>query len=197
MKNLITDVPGLRVGHADDARIASGVTALIFESPAIASIAVHGGAPGLRDTALLEPEMTVDRVDALVLSGGSIFGLDSMGGVIAFLRESGRGFAVLDIKVPIVPGAALFDLLNGGDKNFGREPVYWHLGYRAAAGGGQGFCAWHRRRGIWRHHRRSQGRHWLGERDDLRRLQSWRHRRGQCRWPCDHRRWPAFLGCPL
>ncbi len=139
MKNLITDVPGLRVGHADDVRIASGVTALIFESPAVASIAVHGGAPGLRDTALLEPEMTVDRVDALVLSGGSIFGLDSMGGVIAFLRESGRGFAVLDIKVPIVPGAALFDLLNGGDKNFGREPVYWHLGYRAAAAAAKDF----------------------------------------------------------
>ena len=110
MKNLITDVSGLRVGHAHDEKIASGVTALIFDSPAVASIAIHGGAPGLRDTALLEPEMTVDRVDALVLSGGSVFGLDSMGGVIAFLREIGRGFQVLDIKVPIVPGAALFDL---------------------------------------------------------------------------------------
>ena len=121
-------------------RIASGVTALIFDSPAVASIAIHGGAPGLRDTALLEPEMTVDRVDALVLSGGSIFGLDSMGGVIAFLREIGRGFPVLEIKAPIVPGAALFDLLNGGDKNFGREPVYWHLGYQAAAAAAESFA---------------------------------------------------------
>jgi L-aminopeptidase/D-esterase-like protein len=140
LKNLITDVSGLRVGHAHDEKIASGVTALIFDSPAVASIAIHGGAPGLRDTALLEPEMTVDRIDALVLSGGSVFGLDSMGGVIAFLRESGRGFQVLDIKVPIVPGAALFDLLNGGDKNFWREPVYWHLGYRAAAAAAESFA---------------------------------------------------------
>ena len=133
MNNLITGVPGLRVGHAHDERLGSGVTALIFEAPAIASIAVHGGAPGLRDAALLEPGMTIERVDALVLSGGSVYGLDSMGGVAAFLRESGRGYTVRDIKVPIVPGAILFDLLNGGDKSFGREPVYWHLGYRAAA----------------------------------------------------------------
>ena len=133
MKNLITGVPGLRVGHAQDERLGSGVTALIFEGPAIASIAVHGGAPGLRDTGLLEPSMTIERVDALVLSGGSVYGLDAMGGVAAYLGESGRGFAVRDIKVPIVPGAVLFDLLNGGDKNFGHEPVYWHLGYRAAA----------------------------------------------------------------
>src|ERR1700731_781115 len=133
LKNLITDIPGICVGHAHDAAIASGVTALIFEAPAIASMAVHGGAPGLRDAALLEPGMTIERVDALVLSGGSVYGLDSMGGVAAFLRESGRGYTVRDIKVPIVPGAILFDLLNGGDKSFGREPVYWHLGYRAAA----------------------------------------------------------------
>ncbi|WP_036259340.1 P1 family peptidase [Methylocapsa aurea] len=132
MKNLITDVPGLRVGNALDEKLGSGVTAVIFDAPAIASIAIHGGAPALRDATLLEPEMTVERIDALVLSGGSVHGLDSMGGVLAFLRESGRGFAVGDVKVPIAPGAALFDLLNGGDKNFGSEPVYWHLGYKAA-----------------------------------------------------------------
>ena len=133
MKNLITGVRGLRVGHAHDESLGSGVTALIFDAPAIASIAVHGGAPGLRDTGLLEPSMTIERVDALVLSGGSVYGLDSMGGVAAYLRESGRGYAVRDIKVPIVPGAVLFDLLNGGDKSFGCEAVYWHLGYSAAA----------------------------------------------------------------
>jgi L-aminopeptidase/D-esterase-like protein len=133
LKNLITGVPGLRVGHAQDEKLGSGVTALIFDAPAIASIAVHGGAPGLRDSALLEPGMTIERVDALVLSGGSVYGLDAMGGVAAFLRESDRGYTVRDVKVPIVPGAILFDLLNGGDKSFGREPIYWHLGYRAAA----------------------------------------------------------------
>ncbi|QBR71207.1 peptidase T4 [Beijerinckiaceae bacterium] len=139
MKNLITDLSGLRVGHAHDQKLGSGVTALIFDAPVVASVAVHGGAPGLRDSALLEPEMSVDRIDALVLSGGSVYGLDSMGGVLAFLRESGRGFAVRDIKVPIAPGAILFDLLNGGDKNFGREPIYWHLGYRAAAAAADDF----------------------------------------------------------
>jgi L-aminopeptidase/D-esterase-like protein len=133
LKNLITDISGLTVGHAHDERLGSGVTALIFDAPAVASIAAHGGAPGLRDTSLLEPGMTVEQIDALVLSGGSVYGLDSMGGAVAFLREGGRGFSVGDIKVPIVPGAVLFDLLNGGDKNFGRNPIYWRLGYRAAA----------------------------------------------------------------
>lgn len=133
MRNLITDVPGLRVGHAQDETLGSGVTALIFDAPAIASIAVHGGAPGLRDTGLLEPEMSVERIDALVLSGGSVYGLDSMGGVVGFLRENGRGFPVRNVNVPIAPGAVLFDLLNGGDKNFGSEPIYWRLGYQAAA----------------------------------------------------------------
>lgn len=132
VRNLITDLDGINVGHAHDQTLASGVTALIFAEPAVASIAVHGGAPGLRDTGLLEPEMTVEAVDALVLSGGSAFGLDSMGGVMAHLREQGRGFPLRDVRVPIVPGAILFDLANGGDKAFGRAPIYWHLGFRAA-----------------------------------------------------------------
>ncbi len=140
LKNLITDIPGISVGHAHDAAIASGVTALIFETPAVAAIAIHGGAPGSRDSALLEPHMMVERVDALVLSGGSVYGLDSMGGVISFLREKGRGHKVGSVKVPIVPGAILFDLLNGGDKNFGHEPAYWHLGYKAAAAAGKDFA---------------------------------------------------------
>jgi L-aminopeptidase/D-esterase-like protein len=132
MNNLITDVAGVLVGQAQDAGLASGVTAIIFETPAAASIAIHGGAPGVRDTALLEPEMGVGAVDALVLSGGSAFGLDAMGGVQAFLRERGRGYRVRDVVVPIVPGAILFDLANGGDKNWGRRPPYWDLGYAAA-----------------------------------------------------------------
>ncbi len=138
-KNLITDVPGLSVGHAQDEKLASGVTALIFDEPAVASVATHGGAPGLRDTAALEPEMTVDRIDAIVLSGGSAYGLDAMGGTLAFLRKQGRGFQVRDIRVPIVPGAILFDLLNGGDKAWGEVPVYWQLGFEAAASAGSQF----------------------------------------------------------
>ncbi|MCX8256331.1 putative enzyme [Beijerinckiaceae bacterium RH AL1] len=131
-RNAITDVPGLKVGHAEDKRIASGVTAVVFDRPCIASVAIGGGAPGERDTALLEPERTVERVDAIVLSGGSAFGLDAMGGAMALLRGQGRGLEVGAARVPIVPGAILFDLLNGGDKAWGQAPVYWHLGHRAA-----------------------------------------------------------------
>ncbi len=140
MKSLITDVPGVLVGNAQEERLASGVTTVIFESPAVASIAVHGGAPGVRDTALLQPEMTVEAVDAFVLSGGSAFGLDAMGGVQALLREEGRGFVLRNIHVPIVPGAILFDLANGGDKSWRRQPPYWDLGYRAAAAAGNDFA---------------------------------------------------------
>lgn len=138
--NLITDVPGVLVGHAQDATLASGVTAVIFDAPAVASIAIHGGAPGVRDTALLEPEMTVERIDALVLSGGSAFGLDAVGGVIERLRASGRGFAIGDARVPIVPGAILFDLLNGGDKNWSGRAPYWDLGFAAASNPARDFA---------------------------------------------------------
>ena len=93
MRNLITDVPGVRVGNAHDPRLASGVTAILFDRPAVASVAVHGGAPGSVDTALLEPEMTVSEVDAIVLSGGSAFGLEAASGVQAALREATEGSA--------------------------------------------------------------------------------------------------------
>ena len=131
MLNLLTDVAGLSVGHADDAKVASGVTAILFDCPAVASIAILGGAPGVRDTALLEPEMTVDAIDAVLLSGGSAFGLDAAGGAMAALVEAGRGFAVGPARVPIVPQAVLFDLLNGGDKAWGRSSPYGALGYDA------------------------------------------------------------------
>lgn len=131
MKNLITDVPGLTVGEAHDEAAATGVTAIVFDRPTVASIATLGGAPGLRDTALLEPEMTVDHVDAILLSGGSAFGLDAAGGAMAALKEKGRGFEVGPVRVPIVPQAILFDLLNGGNKEWGRMPPYWELGYQA------------------------------------------------------------------
>ncbi len=140
MVNLITDIPGVLVGNAHDARLASGVTALVFERPAVASISIAGGAPGVRDTALLEPGMSVGEVDALVLSGGSAYGLDAMGGVQAMLREKGRGFPVGAVKVPIAPGAILFDLLNGGDKKWQRQPPYWDLGYAAASAAAKTFA---------------------------------------------------------
>ena len=139
MLNLITDVPGVMVGNAHDDILMSGVTALIFEDPATASIAIHGGAPGVREGALLEPDMTVERIDALTLAGGSAFGLDAPGGVQGWLRERGRGFAVGEARIPIVPGAILFDLLNGGDKAWGRRPPYWDLGYAAAAAAAKDF----------------------------------------------------------
>ena len=140
LRNLITDVAGLRVGNADDARLASGVTAIVFDEPAVAAVDVRGGAPGTRETDLLEPHRTVERIDAVVLSGGSAFGLDAPSGVQAFLRENGRGFAIGDIRIPIVCGAVLFDMLNGGDKNWGRFPPYRDLGYAAAAAAGATFA---------------------------------------------------------
>lgn len=139
LRNLITDVPGVLVGNAQDARLASGATAIVFEAPAVGSIDVRGGGPGTRETALLDPAQTVQGIDAIALSGGSAFGLDAASGVQAWLREQGRGFAVRSARVPIVPGAILFDLLNGGDKDWGRYPPYRDLGYRAAADAGTAF----------------------------------------------------------
>jgi L-aminopeptidase/D-esterase-like protein len=133
MRNLITDVAGLRVGNAEDQRLASGVTAIVFDRPAVAAVDVRGGAPGTREIHMLDHGMTVERIDAVTLSGGSAFGLDSASGVQAWLREQGRGFAIRSALVPIVPGAILFDLLNGGDKDWGRFPPYRDLGYAAAA----------------------------------------------------------------
>jgi L-aminopeptidase/D-esterase-like protein len=132
MKNLITDVSGVLVGNADDRRLASGVTVALFEEPAVASGVVLGGAPANRDAGCLEPEMAVERIDAIVLSGGSAYGLDAASGVQAYLREQGRGFAIGPIAVPIVPQAICFDLLNGGDKDWARYPPYRELGYAAA-----------------------------------------------------------------
>ena len=123
LRNLITDVPGVLVGNAQDVRLASGATAIVFEAPAVGSIDVRGGGPGTRETALLDPAQTVQGIDAIALSGGSAFGLDAASGVQAWLREQGRGFAVRSARVPIVPGAILFDLLNGGDKDWGRYPA--------------------------------------------------------------------------
>ncbi|MGA7425222.1 MAG: P1 family peptidase, partial [Rhodoplanes sp.] len=113
LRNLLTDVEGVSVGHAQDARLASGATCILFDAPAVAAVDVRGGGPGTRETDLLEPSRTVQTIDAIVLSGGSAFGLDAASGAQAYLRERGRGFAIGPALVPIVPSAVLFDLLNG------------------------------------------------------------------------------------
>lgn len=129
-KNLITDIPGLRVGNAHDPMLRSGTTVLTADQPFVAAVHVMGGSPGTRETDLLAPDRMVQDVDAIFLSGGSAFGLDAGQGVMAGLRAAGRGFEVGPVRVPIVPGAIVFDLLNGGDKDWTESP-YPGLGRRA------------------------------------------------------------------
>jgi len=133
-RNLITDVAGLNVGHAEDRRVATGVTALIADASAAAVCDIRGGAPGTRDVAALDAAALVGQVDAIVLAGGSAFGLDASAGVTQVLRAQGRGFRIAPSAppVPIVPAAILFDLANGGDKNWGGETPYRLLGAEAA-----------------------------------------------------------------
>lgn len=140
MRNLLTDIAGVRVGHAQDAKIASGTTAIIFDTPAVAAIDIRGGGPGTREGALLDLASTIERVDAIALSGGSAFGIEAGGGVQAWLAEQGRGLRVREAVIPLVPGAILFDLLNGGDKAWGRFAPYRDLGYAAAVSAGTEFA---------------------------------------------------------
>lgn len=138
-RNLITDVPGLKVGNAQDDSLKSGATVLTADRPFMASVHVMGGAPGSRETDLLAPDKSVARVDALVLSGGSAYGLDACSGVSDVLRSHGRGFRVADAVIPIVPGAIIFDLLNGGDKDWAENP-YRALGSAAFLAAGEDFA---------------------------------------------------------
>lgn len=138
-RNLISDVPGILVGNAQDAVLRSGVTVVTAEQPFVAAVHVMGGAPGTRETDLLAPDRLVQEVDALVLSGGSAFGLAAADGVMAALRAARRGFSVGSARVPIVPGAILFDLLNGGDKDWADNP-YPALGGAAFAAAGADFA---------------------------------------------------------
>src|SRR6201992_302152 len=140
MNNLLTDIAGVRVGHAGDMALASGVTAVVFDQPAVAAMDVRGGGPGTREGALLDVANTVERIDAIALSGGSAFGLETGGGVQAWLAEQGRGLNVRGAVIPIVPGAICFDLLNGGNKNWGRFAPYRDLGYAAAGAATTGFA---------------------------------------------------------
>lgn len=137
-RNLITDIPGLLVGNAQDDVLKSGATVLTAKEPFTASVHVMGGAPGTRETDLLAPDKSVTQVDAIALSGGSAFGLDACSGVSDALRAQGRGFQVGNVVVPIVPGAILFDLLNGGDKDWDTNP-YSALGRAAFEGASDRF----------------------------------------------------------
>jgi len=126
-------IRGLRIGHAEDVDVRTGTSVIIPDHAAVASVHVVGGSPGTRETDLLNPLQTVEHIDALVLSGGSAFGLDAATGVQAWLREQGRGFPVPPMRIPIVPAAILFDLKNDGNKDWGRYPPYRELGYQAAS----------------------------------------------------------------
>jgi len=138
-RNAITDVAGLRVGNAQDAALKSGVTVLTADAPFTAGVQVMGGAPGTRETDLLAPDKSVAAVDALVLSGGSAYGLDACSGVMDGLRAQGRGLRLGGALIPLVPGAILFDLLNGGAKDWAENP-YRALGRAALAAAGPDFA---------------------------------------------------------
>ncbi len=145
-RNLITDVPGILVGQAEDRAGITGTTVVLAEQPAVASVDVRGGAPGTRETELLAADTLVDRIDAVVLSGGSVFGLDAAGGVVEWLATAGRGFRVgsaarlPEIRVPIVPAAILFDLPFPGRRMWTGEPPYRGLGHRAVAAAAKDFA---------------------------------------------------------
>jgi L-aminopeptidase/D-esterase-like protein len=139
-RNLITDVRGILVGQAEDHAAISGTTVVLAEAAAAASVDVRGGAPGSRETELLAAGTLVERIDAVVLSGGSAFGLDAAAGVMDWLAEAGRGFAVGSAIVPIVPAAILFDLGFPGRRRWTGEPPYRALGRRAVAAAGEDFA---------------------------------------------------------
>jgi L-aminopeptidase/D-esterase-like protein len=138
--NLITDVPGLLVGQGEDAGVITGTTVVLAEAPAVAAVDVRGGAPGSRETELLGLATLVERVDAIVLSGGSAFGLDTAAGVMDWLAEHGRGFAVGEARIPIVPAAILFDLNFPTRQHWVGEPPHRGLGYRAVGTAGKEFA---------------------------------------------------------
>ncbi|MBL8548617.1 MAG: P1 family peptidase [Hyphomonadaceae bacterium] len=138
--NSLTDVAGLSVGCAEDSRVLTGVTVILADAPAIAAADVFGGGPGTRETVALKPGNLVQAVDAIVLAGGSVYGLAAADAVVNALGAAGKGYSLRDApgvpKAPIVPAAILFDLANGGDKNWGEAPPYHRLGaeaFRAAS----------------------------------------------------------------
>jgi L-aminopeptidase/D-esterase-like protein len=140
--NLITDVDGITVGNAEDAAVFTGTTVLLTGGRAIGGVDVRGGAPGSRETEALRPEGLGTGVDAITLSGGSVYGLDAASGALAWCAANGRGFRLpqSQVPLPIVPGAILFDIANGGDKNWGRESPYRRLAEMACERAGKNFA---------------------------------------------------------
>jgi L-aminopeptidase/D-esterase-like protein len=138
--NLITDVAGLRVGNAEDLRALTGVTVVLPDEPAVAACDIRGGAPGTREMDALDPAGLVDSIHGVVLSGGSVFGLEAASGVVQWLagRGVGFGFGSQHLPCPVVPSAILFDLANGGDKGW-EDPPYRTLGLQACEAAGRQF----------------------------------------------------------
>lgn len=128
-----TDIPGLRLGHAIDAGVNTGVTVIIPTAPVVMGVDVRGGAPGTRDTPALDPGNLVERVHGLVLAGGSVFGLAAADAVTSWLSAQGIGLPGVARTIPVVPQAILFDLGNGGDKAWGMAPPYHRLALAACA----------------------------------------------------------------
>ncbi len=142
--NLITDVPGLQVGQADDPKARTGVTVILPDAGrATCAVDVRGGGPGTRETDALNSWNLVHSVDAIVLSGGSVYGLASADGVAAWLGARKRGYGLSTAPgvpvSPIVPAAILYDLANKGDKNWGTNPPYRDLGMRAVEAASRNF----------------------------------------------------------
>ncbi|ACV74920.1 MAG: P1 family peptidase [Zymomonas mobilis] len=159
--NLITDVGGLLVGQAEDPIAETGVTVLTCPSLWTAAVDIRGGGPGGRETAVLDPENLVGGVHAIVLTGGSVFGLAAADAVTVALSQEGKGLNINSCHnpVPIIPTAVLYDLANGGKKDWGNTPPYYQLGKTALqkadisfdlgrAGAGYGALAGHVRGGI-------------------------------------------------
>ncbi|HEY4342934.1 MAG TPA: P1 family peptidase [Parvibaculum sp.] len=141
-RNLITDVDGIRVGNAEDANVRSGATVILPDVRAVAAVDARGGAPGTRETDALDATCLVDAVDAVVLSGGSVYGLDAASGATAWLGARGRGYGMANAATvaPVIPAAILFDLTNGGDKAWGENPPYNELGRKACAAADKSFA---------------------------------------------------------
>jgi L-aminopeptidase/D-esterase-like protein len=139
--NSLSDVAGLSIGCAEDEKALTGVTVIVPDARAVCAVDVRGGGPGTRETDALAPENLVDAIDALVLSGGSVYGLAAADGVAAAMGAEGRGFALIDLpgvpRSPVIPAAILYDLANGGDKGWGDAPPYNALGRRAYAARGR------------------------------------------------------------
>jgi L-aminopeptidase/D-esterase-like protein len=134
-RNLITDVQGLRVGQSQELTVRTGVTVILPDEAAVVAADVRGGGPATRETDATDAQNLVRAFDAIVLSGGSVYGLAAADGVVAWLGDHGRGFALNPApgtpRSPVVPAAALYDLANRGAKGWGLDPPYKALGIKA------------------------------------------------------------------